>query len=110
MSNLPKTYSKQDKITESINLLPYPVVTLETSKNPKVSLTNGALCYPPSYFASRPNTSKNLATYPVFNEKQAKQEIKRDTFNHANYVRRGMFYVHNYNFSNILLKEISSSV
>ncbi len=92
---------KLSSITDNFKQLPYPPVTLETSKNPKVAQTNGELCYPPSYFATRPATSKNLANYPVFNDKQAKQEIKRDTFNHANYVRRGMFYVHNYNYSNI---------
>lgn len=73
----------------------------EISKNPKVCQTNGNLCYPPKYFTNTESPKQTLALYPIFNTKQAKQEIKKDPFNNSNYIRKGAFYVHNYKFSNV---------
>lgn len=75
---------------------------LELNPNPKVCQTNGELCYPTRYFSSIGTNKQNLDLYPIFNKKQEKSEVKTDLFKNPNYVRKGVFYVHNYRYSNVL--------
>ena len=69
--------------------------------NPKVCQTNGELCYPTRYFSSFGTVKQNLDKFPIFNSKQVRLEVKEDLFKNPNYVRKGIFYVHNYKYSNI---------